>query len=85
MGTAPNTIQIRGMTYTVEIFTRCRDGKSECAYRLIGKRGARYETLRNVPKPEMMFLIHSDRFGPVAVMNGVWLTDEGGTLRVVRS
>lgn len=83
MATAP-TIQIRGLNYSVEIFTRVRDGKSECAYRLTGKRGASYETVRNVPKPEMMFLVYSDRFGPAAVMNGVWLSDKDGTLRVVR-
>jgi len=82
-----STIRIRGRDYTVERFERAKPQPgtdTEIAYRLHGTRGAAYETLRNVPRPEMMFLIHSNRFGPASVMRNVWLTDKSGDLAVAK-
>lgn len=49
---------------------------------LTGKRGGTYYTMRNVHRPHMMFVFSN---APRSnVLEGVWLTDEGGALRVVR-
>lgn len=84
MGTS---IRIRGKDYAVERVERTTGTEIQrgVAYVLTGKRGAKYTTMRNEPRPEMMFLIYADKFGPAAVMDGVWLTDKGGQLAVVRS
>lgn len=80
MGTT--AIRIRGRDYTVEPFER---PNTEKAYRIKGKRGASYETVRNVPRPHLMFLIGGGRLGLMSsVMKGVWLSDKDGELTVVR-
>ena len=38
--------------------------------------------MRNARRPELMFIINERGFGPASVMDGVWLTDKDGTLRV---
>ena len=70
---------IRGREYTVS--REDRPGK-ELRYRLTGKRGASFFTMRNVNQPHNMFVIpHS--LGN-STLEGVWLSDESGTLRIVR-
>lgn len=49
-------------------------------YALRGKRGAVYVTMRNRRNPNHMFLINGRSFG--VALDGTWLTDEGGQLRV---
>jgi hypothetical protein len=70
-------IVIRGKVYVVT-----RKGDKENNYVLSGVRGARYRTIRNVPNPHMMFIVSERKFLSPASMNGVWLTDKGGTLKV---
>lgn len=49
-------------------------------YALRGKRGAVYLTMRNRRNPDLMFLVNGRSFG--VALDGTWLTDEGGQLRV---
>jgi len=84
--TSPITITIRGREYAVERVRDKADDKG-VVYLLAGKRGARWLTMRNVHHPAMMFLINerSIKSGfrvSSQMMEGVWLTDEGGQLRV---
>jgi hypothetical protein len=77
------TIKIRGREYTVE---RILNDKGEfkddrIKYKLTGKRGAVYYTMRNVPNPKFMFVV-PQKF-TTSTMDRVWLTDDGGELRVV--
>ena len=78
---APPTMTIRGREYRVETKFEPKDEK-KLRYILHGARGAKYTTMRNVRHPELMFIINERRFGPASVMDGVWLTDKDGTLRV---
>jgi hypothetical protein len=74
------TIRIRGREYDVET---CESPQDKRRYRLRGKRGASFYTMRNVHRPHMMFVISE-----APRSNGlerVWLSDENGTLRVVSS
>jgi hypothetical protein len=73
------TIQIRGREYRVETKD---DTNGRPRYHLHGVRGAHYFTMRTDPKPELMFICDGRGFGLAKVMDGVWLTDEGGDLRV---
>lgn len=50
-------------------------------YALRGKRGAVYLTMRNRRNPDHMFLVNGRSFG--VALDGTWLTDEGGQLRVL--
>lgn len=80
------TIQIRGREYRVESFERETPRGTEKVYRLHGARGALYQTMRNLPRPEMMFIIGGGRLGiSSTVMRGVWLTDKDGQLTVASS
>lgn len=69
-------LAIRGITYDVV--------QVDKGYTLLGPRGARYRTMRNQVRPEMMFLVYEDKFGPVLAMRGIWLTDKEGQLVVAR-
>ncbi len=57
----------------------------EVQYVFTGKRGAVYGTMRNQKNPELMFLIDGRGFGLAKGMDGVWLSDKGGELVIVRS
>lgn len=80
------TIRIRGREYQLGL-TDPRPFEAERfpgkpVYVLTGKRGARYETTRNVPRPDLMFLMGvTSSFSKT--MDGVWLTDTDGHLAVV--
>jgi hypothetical protein len=76
----PTTIVIHGRTYRIEPFVSSR---GESNYRLIGVRGARYFTMRNVNRPENLFVI--SEAPRTNVLEGVWLTDKDGGLRVLTS
>jgi hypothetical protein len=67
-------IVIDGRTFKVE-----QDGDQ---YILIGARGARYRTLRNRPRPHMLYLFNDKDWSKSAPQ--AWLTDENGKLEVVR-
>ena len=77
------SLRIRGRDYAVEAYDRTNSatGKVESGYRLTGKRGASYFTMRNAHRPHMLFVI-SHSLGS-NVMDRVWLSDEGGSLKVV--
>jgi hypothetical protein len=79
-------LRVRGRNYQVSrVELQTKNGTVE-AYQLTGARGAVYTTMRNVPRPEMMFLVGGGKFGMISsVMQGVWLTDADGTLKVAQS
>lgn len=79
MATTQTTLTIGRRTYSVSTQTA---GNGELQYVLTGKRGALYGTMRNVHRPALMFLIDCRGFGPVP--GNLWLTDQNGTLEVVR-
>jgi hypothetical protein len=73
------TITLGGRLYEVETLPPGQLDEGRPVYRLTGKRGATYHTVRNRPNPDLMFLIvEGARFG---VLRNVWLTDKGGELR----
>jgi hypothetical protein len=81
----PATIKILGRDYSVDTRPNTRHPEEGVVYVLTGKRGAKYATMRNKPRPEHMFLAHAERgFGIPAGFEGVWLTDKNGTLEVLR-
>lgn len=70
------TIKIGAREFQV---TKTGDG-----YLLTGKRGASYRTMRNVHRPEFMFLVHATKgFGIPAGFEQVGLTDRAGVLEVL--
>lgn len=76
------TLRVNGRDYSVTVESKYDTvlKKSLPRYTLTGKRGAKYYTMRNVYNPGRMFLIE---LGFAKTMENVWLTDEGGTLRVL--
>lgn len=80
----PDTITIRGREYTVEkvLNDRGEFKDDRVKYKITGKRGAVYYTMRNVPNPKLMFVV-PEKF-TVGTMEGVWLTDADGKLEVLR-
>lgn len=78
-------IVIRGRPYKVTRAASTRVGETPFVYTLTGRRGASYRTTRNEPKPDMMFLLDNRGFGIPSVMDGVWLSDKDGSLKVVSS
>lgn len=84
-----DTITIKGRTFTVEVIPpdeAMEEGRP--AYRLTGPRGASYSTFRNVPNPDLMFLVGFGKsrhggFTPNPLGGDVWLTDKDGTLELV--
>lgn len=71
---AQTTLTIGRRSFTVE--------KVGDNYRLTGKRGAVYGTMRNKPSPELMFIVNLRGFGMACGYEGIWLTDADGALRV---
>lgn len=75
------TIKIEGREYQVEklpdedVHEMNRPG-----YMLHGPRGARYRTMRNQPRPDMLYLINSRNWTKGAPKS--WLTDKSGKLEV---
>lgn len=82
----PHSIVIRGREYAVEAKTETDEivGKGT-RYELRGPRGAHYTTMRNVKTPHLMFLINARKFTASSVVDGVWLSDKDGALKVVQS
>jgi hypothetical protein len=68
------TITVEGRTYQV-----AQDGDQ---YVLTGARGARYRTLRNLPRPHTLYLINAKDWTKSAPRS--WLTDKNGKLEVAR-
>ena len=82
---SPETLVVNGRAYDVTRQPATWEEQSPWQYELKGKRGALYTTVRNANDRTKMFLVHkTGGFGIPAGMQGVWLTDEGGTLRQVR-
>ncbi len=79
-----DNITIRGREYRVERILNDKGAFADdrVKYKLTGKRGAVYYTMRNVRRPEFMFVV-PEKF-TVSTMNGVWVTDAGGELREIR-
>lgn len=74
------TIIIRGRQYAVERIER--PGK-ELRYRLTGKRGASFFTMRNVHRPDAMFVVPHSLGNKT--LEGVWLSDKTGELVVLEA
>jgi hypothetical protein len=72
------TLSIRGREYTVEVV----DGANGPRYRLTGKRGGVFFTMRNAHKPHLMFVV-SNATGNKS-LDRVWLSDASGDLTVVQ-
>ena len=82
--TATQTVTIRGREYSVEVLPpRHALDEGRPVYRLTGGRGAVYSTMRNRPRPDLIFLIREGAASFGAMAN-VWLTDRDGTLREVK-
>lgn len=77
------TITIRGRTYDVAQQSTATKRGVVLQYVLTGKRGAVYGTMRNAHKPSLMFIINGRGFGIPAGLDRVWLSDEGGELKVL--
>lgn len=75
-------VTIGRVTYAVERRERTPAGQPEVTYHLTGPRGAQYRTIRNVPNPDLMFLVN-DRPGSYKAPKA-WLTDRAGPLEVIR-
>lgn len=78
--TTPTTITIRGRDYGVSVHPETVAGEGT-TYVITGKRGHKWFTTRNVPKPHMMFLLPDVGFSKT--MDRVWLSDKNGSLEVV--
>jgi len=78
MTTATETITVGRVTYTVT-----RTGEENVPYELHGPRGAHYGLLRNVPRPELLFMINLR--GPLSRGTpDYWFTDRSGRLEFLR-
>lgn len=75
-------LTINGREFEVTVSTML-DPDRRRAYELRGKRGASYYTMRNVPNPDLMFVVNVT-FTKSTGLEGVWLTDKNGVLEVVR-
>lgn len=80
------TIRLRGRDYSVTKTTRtisagAREGETEVAYVLTGKRGAVFTTMRNAKRPDRMFLV-SGALRSNALQD-VWLSDATGELVII--
>lgn len=74
------TITIRGRDYEVAAHPDAVEGEGT-TYVITGKRGHKWYTCRNKPKPHMMFLLPESGF--TKTMDRVWLSDQHGNLEVV--
>jgi len=74
------TIKIRGREYLISKIY----GKDIINYKLVGKRGAEYYTERNIPNPDVLFIIPKNFMRGMGTFNGVWLSDKGGELKVIK-
>lgn len=75
------TLRIEGRTYQVEkLPDEDVHESSRPGYMLHGPRGARYRTLRNRPRPYMLYLINERDWTRSAPRS--WLTDKHGKLEV---
>lgn len=74
----PESIVIKGRTYKVELKKDALDPDLP-GYKLIGKRGAVYYTMRNANNRHRLFLVNARGrlFAP-----DTWLRDDDGPLRV---
>lgn len=83
--TATQTITIRGREYRVEFVPGDPNGATDLTrlpkYLLHGKRNACYGTLRTHNGPGM-FLTNMRSWTANSMIEGVWLSDADGTLRV---
>lgn len=59
------------------------EGAKEVRYSLTGKRGGSFFTMRNAHNPHLMFIV-SNAMGNKS-LDGVWLSDENGVLKLVQS
>lgn len=73
-------ITIRRRSYAVEPYTSHHGEKK---YKLVGPRGGVFRTMRNVHQPHKMFVV-ADAMGN-KTLEGVWLSDADGTIRVLAS
>lgn len=80
------TIRLRGRDYSVNKTTRTisagsRKGETEVVYVLTGARGAMFTTMRNMHRPDRMFLVSSALRSNT--LQNVWLSDASGELVVI--
>ena len=73
----PSHLTIKGRRYAVST----RESTRGTVYNLTGARGASYFLMRHAREPHLLFVVPHDM--AASTLEGVWLTDEGGTLRVL--
>lgn len=73
------TIVLNGRVFDVKHIER--PGFAWASYALHGARGARYHAVRNVARPDLLFVVNAKR-GRADPFPGLWLTDKSGKLRV---
>lgn len=67
---------IRNREYTVE--------KKDDTYWFTGKKGAKYYTMRNRVDETKLFIVPENFLKGFATLDGVWLTDVTGELKVIK-
>lgn len=75
-------LRVAGRVYSVKAFPGDAGKVTEAGrpvYWLVGERGALHRTMRNVPRPDRMFVMSGGR----SLATLAWLTDAGGILRVL--
>lgn len=80
LDTMTKALTIYGVAYTITA-----DPSMDCGsggYILTGPRGATYKTCRNVPAPTSMFLVNAKPNCHTLPLKNVWLSDNGGRLKV---
>ena len=77
------TVKINGRDYGVEVHPEGDIlNPDRPRYTLIGPR-SRYSTMRNVPNPDVMFIVPEKGMSMKHTLSNVWLSDKTGELRQV--
>lgn len=78
------TLQIRGKDYSVQVEAISQHNEKGVTYWLTGRRGAKYYTVRNRVDLTKMFIVPENFLRGFKTLDGVWLTDEGGELKIIK-
>ncbi len=64
-------------------YTVTKNETPRIPYTLTGVRGAKYDLMRNVPNPHMLFAVNGASFTKGTPFTGRWFTDKTGTLELL--
>jgi len=64
-------------------YTVTKNENANIPYTLTGVRGAKYNLMRNVPNPTMLFAVNGVSFTKGTPFMGRWFTDKNGTLELL--